>query len=115
MVVNLEDIGIKEQEISRLVTEQREERDKQALDALLRTPLGRWFIMRLFDRTGVLSDSFTGNSKSFYLEGMRKVGLMYINDINKLGVDAVKLKQKGEIEYYEKMLEFKAILNGSKE
>lgn len=81
-------------------------RDRAALLELLGSPLGRWFLMRLFDRCYLFSDTFTGNSKTFQLEGMRKVGLLYLQDISGLGVDAVKLKQEAEIEYIKTQEEF---------
>jgi len=43
--------------------------------AVLRLPAGLRFVCDLLDFTGEGAGSFTGNSKSYYLEGMRAVGL----------------------------------------
>lgn len=76
-----------------------QKRDQDALLTILNSESGRWFLMRLLDKTKVNADSFTGNSQTFYNEGMRKVGLLILNDIQNLGITGVKLKQKAELEY----------------
>ena len=70
-----------------------QKRDQDALLTILNSESGRWFLMRLLDKTKVNADNFTGNSQTFYNEGMRKVGLLILNDIQ------VELKQKAELEY----------------
>ena len=57
-------------------------RDKEALLDLLGSESGRWFLMRMLDVTKVNSMCFTGNSKTFYNEGRRDVGLGIIKSIN---------------------------------
>ena len=42
---------------------------------------GRRFMSELLSRTGPLTLSFTGNSQTFFNEGQRNVGLMYIADL----------------------------------
>ena len=76
-----------------------QKRDQDALLTILNSESGRWFLMRLLDKTKVNADNFTGNSQTFYNEGMRKVGLLILNDIQNLGITGVKLKQKAELEY----------------
>lgn len=76
-----------------------QKRDQDALLTILNSESGRWFLMRLLDKTKVNADNFTGNSQTFYNEGMRKVGLLIPNDIQNLGITGVKLKQKAELEY----------------
>jgi hypothetical protein len=57
----------------------REDMEHEALlkdiRAVLRLPAGLRFVCDLLDFTGEGAGSFTGNSKSYYLEGMRAVGL----------------------------------------
>ena len=43
---------------------------------------GRRIVWRLLERTGVYRSSFTGNSETFFREGMRNVGLMLMAQIN---------------------------------
>lgn len=43
---------------------------------------GRRFMWRLLDRAGVFRSSFTGNSETFFREGMRNIGLMYVGELN---------------------------------
>ena len=74
-------------------------RDQDALSTILNSESGRWFLMRLLDKTKINIDSFTGNSQTFYNEGMRKVGLLILDDIKSLGISGVELKQKAELEY----------------
>ena len=78
--------------------------DQQALLSLLKSRDGRWFIMRMLDSAGVNAQSFTGNSTTFYNEGKRQIGLEILARIQDLGLDAVKLKQKAELEYIEHQL-----------
>lgn len=85
------------------------ERDANALKELLDTPSGRWFIMRLLDKTKVLSDCFTGNSQTFYNEGRRKVGIDLVNDIALLGLAGFEKKQLAEKEYIMQQQEFKML------
>lgn len=65
--------------------------DKQALQRrreiddfkwLMGHEQGRRFMWRLLDKAGVYRSSFTGNSETFFREGMRNIGLMLIADIH---------------------------------
>ena len=40
--------------------------DQESLKNILKTVDGRWFLMRLLDATGVMSNTFTGNSTTFF-------------------------------------------------
>lgn len=42
---------------------------------------GRRFVWRLLDRAGVFRTSFTGNSTTFFNEGMRNIGLIVLADV----------------------------------
>ncbi|MEE1194889.1 MAG: hypothetical protein U0K79_08850 [Phascolarctobacterium sp.] len=85
--------------IQRLMIEEIHRLDQNALKSILKSTEGRWFLMRLLDATGVNSNSFTGNSTTFFNEGKRQVGLELLARIQEIGLDAVKLKQKAELEY----------------
>ena len=78
--------------------------DQNAMLSMLKSRDGRWFIMRMLDSAGVNSQSFTGNSTTFYNEGKRQIGLELLARIQELGIEAVKLKQKAELEYIEHQL-----------
>ena len=91
----------RQQELSRYMTMEINRRDHEALTELLSTKCGRWFLMRLLDATKVNSICFTGNSKTFYNEGRRDVGLSILADIAALGIDGIKRKQQAEMEYIE--------------
>lgn len=92
----------KDSSIERLqhyIREHMAEKDRQALMGLLKDPNGRWFLMRLLDKTKVMTDCFTGNSSTFYNEGRRKVGVDLVNEIAALGLEAFGYKQQAEREY----------------
>ena len=89
------------------IQNQMHRKDAQALKDLLNTPSGRWFLMRLLDKTKVMSDCFTGNSSTFYNEGRRKVGVDLVTEIASLGLEAFDLKQLAEREYILQQQEYK--------
>ena len=91
----------RQQELSRYMVMEINRRDREALTELLSTECGRWFLMRLLDATQVNSMCFTGNSKTFYNEGRRDVGLSLLADIAALGIDGIRRKQQAEMEYIE--------------
>lgn len=84
-------------------------RDKEALLDLLGSESGRWFLMRMLDVTKVNSMCFTGNSKTFYNEGRRDVGLGIIKNILALGLQGIELKQQAEMEYAEFQLKLQEL------
>lgn len=49
---------------------------------IMAQPYGRRFVWSLLEFAGVFRTSFTGNSATFYNEGMRNVGLMVMAKIN---------------------------------
>lgn len=42
---------------------------------------GRRFVTRLLDKAGIYRTSFTGNSETFFREGMRNVGLFVLSEV----------------------------------
>ena len=90
--------------IQKLMLQELHRLDQGSLMSLLKNKEGRWFLMRLLDATGINANSFTGNSHTFFNEGKRQVGLELLARIQELGIDAVKLKQKAELEYIEHQL-----------
>lgn len=88
------------------------DRDIDALNHVLSTELGRWFFCRLLDRTDILKQSFTGNSETFFNEGKRKVGLVYMNMLGQIGdgVDGVKKYHQAQLEYIEQQKLFEALI-----
>lgn len=90
--------------IQKMIFQEIRRLDQSALLSLLKNKEGRWFLMRMLDATGINSNSFTGNSTTFFNEGKRQVGLELLGRISELGIDAVKLKQKAELEYIEHQL-----------
>ena len=90
--------------IQKLMLQELHRLDQSSLMSLLKNKEGRWFLMRLLDATGINANSFTGNSHTFFNEGKRQVGLELLARIQELGIDAVKLKHKAELEYIEHQL-----------
>jgi hypothetical protein len=88
------------------------DRDIDALNHVLSTELGRWFFCRLFDHTGILKRSFTGNSETFFNEGRRSVGLTYMNMLGRIGdgVEGVKKYHQAQLEYIEQQKLFEALI-----
>lgn len=60
---------------------------------------GRRIVWRLLERTGVYRSSFTGNSETFFREGMRNVGLTLLAQIHEITPDqfAVMLKEQQDV------------------
>ena len=87
------------------------DRDIEALNHVLSTELGRWFFCRLLDRTDILKQSFTGNSETFFNEGKRKVGLVYMNMLGQIGdgVEGVKKYHQAQLEYIEQQKVFEEL------
>lgn len=50
--------------------------------AVLKTQPGRRLIWRLLEKAGIFRTSFTGNSTTFFNEGMRNMGLIVMADLN---------------------------------
>lgn len=88
------------------------EKSDNALMSILSTEDGRWFLMTLFNDTRLFNNAFTGNSQTFFNEGLREAGRMIYNRINILGDKAVKLRQQGELEYAQTMKSFYEMKKG---
>ena len=83
-----------------LVEVDKREMDRNALLFLLNSKEGRWFLMRLFDRTDIFGSAFNSDALiNAYSEGRRSVGINILSDIKGLGMDGLKLKQQAEAEY----------------
>jgi len=86
-----------------------EDEDKNALEVLLKSHEGRWFIARLMKNEGLTTTAFTGNSATFYNEGRRAVVVEIYQTIKRLlGVDGIKQlhdAQEALMEFEEKALE----------
>lgn len=95
--------------LTEYMVKEQARRDKEALLALLGSESGRWFLMRMLDVTKVNSMCFTGNSKTFYNEGRRDVGLGIIKSILALGLQGIELKQQAEMEYAEFQLKLQEL------
>ena len=95
--------------LTEYMVKEQARRDKEALLDLLGSESGRWFLMRMLDVTKVNSMCFTGNSKTFYNEGRRDVGLGIIKCILALGLQGIELKQQAEMEYAEFQLKLQEL------
>ena len=95
--------------LTEYMVKEQARRDKEALLDLLGSESGRWFLMRMLDLTKVNSMCFTGNSKTFYNEGRRDVGLGIIKSILALGLQGIELKQQAEMEYAEFQLKLQEL------
>ena len=74
--------------------------DREALLFLLNSREGRWFLMRLLDRTDVFGNVFCDSPHTnAYNEGRRSIGINILSDITALGMDGLKLKHQAETEY----------------
>ncbi len=111
----LSDGNAKKRHVQKSFAQSIKKKDDEALQMLLDCPWGRWFLMRLFDRCLLFSDGFTGNSTTFFNEGMRKVGLMFLADIKALGFEGVMQKQLAEREYVQFQLDLENLLNKKEE
>lgn len=92
----------KEYRWQKFIADEKDRRDKECLKKMLETPEGRWMYMRILEISGYLSSSFTGNSATYFKEGMRYVGIKLANmTVERLGMKGVELKQKAERENIE--------------
>lgn len=57
------------------------QRELEDIRLMLELPSGRRFIWRQLEVCGIYKTSMTGNSSTFYNEGMRAVGLALLADI----------------------------------
>ena len=85
------------------------ERDIEALNHVLSDELGRWFFYRILDRAKLNGQSFTGNSTTFFNEGMRAVAILLQNDLGKIGdgIEGVKKYHLAQLENIQMQKYFK--------
>lgn len=57
---------------------------------LLSHPQGVRFFRRLLEKGGVFRTTFTGDEKTFFLEGNRNLALVFFNDCCEAAPDAVR-------------------------
>jgi hypothetical protein len=68
--------------------ERERERELADMRQVMSSVEGRRFVWRLLERAGVFRTSFTGNSTTFFNEGMRNMGLMVLGDVHEAAADA---------------------------
>ena len=89
-------------ELHETLAHEQTEKDTKALQYLLESPHGRWFLMRLFDQCHMLSTTYPDEgqiNQMLIWEGERRVALNIQNNINMLGPETVAFKQMAEREY----------------
>ena len=75
------DLQRKEKEDARRLAREQEEED---LRWLMSTKQGRRVAHQILSMTGMFRSSYTGNSETFFREGMRNVGLILTNSLHTL-------------------------------
>lgn len=60
----------------------RRDQELDDVRALMDLPAGRRFMWRLLERAGIYRTTFTGNSATFFNEGMRNLGLIFVADVH---------------------------------
>ena len=99
----------RQQLLTAYILKEQARRDRESLVEILSSESGRWFLMRLLDAAKVNAVCFTGNSKTFYNEGRRDIGLGVIKSISALGLEGIRLKQQAEMEYAEFQLKLQEL------
>lgn len=66
---------------------------------LMGSKRGRRIVWRLLERTGIFRSSFTGNSETFFREGMRNVGLVLMAQIHETCPDSYLTMVKEQNEH----------------
>ncbi len=74
-------------------------KDRDVLKRLLASEDFRWFFLRLLRTCKVYQDTYTGDNDTFRNEGMRRIGLILLKQVEDLGLEGLKLKQLAEIEH----------------
>lgn len=62
----------------------RREQELKDIKELLNAPFGRRFLNRLLNQCNMYQPVFTGNSKTFFNDGMRNVALWLLGDITEI-------------------------------
>lgn len=73
-------------------------KDQESYEYLMKDPKGRWFFSRLCEQSFISSTTFTGNSHSFFYEGIRKAALDLIDCIKITSFDLHQEVIQAEIE-----------------
>lgn len=76
-------------QVKRAKSEEEFLRDQELNDirTIMSTKEGRRYMLGLLKRCNIYRNSFTGNSTTFYNEGMRNIGLKVLGDINEGSLD----------------------------
>lgn len=101
-----------EARLQQYIQEAKEREDKNCLKKVMATHEGRWFFMMILEITGYHGRSFTGNSETYFREGMREVGIQLDRKlVDLLGIEGFELKQKAEKENIEFQFRQKRLLD----
>ena len=85
--------------LQEFMADAKERKDRECFRKIMKSPEGRWFFMRVLEITGYHGRSFTGNSETYFREGMREVGIQLDRRlVDLLGLEGFELKQKAEKE-----------------
>lgn len=76
------------QEQRELEERKRRHREVEDFKWLMAHAQGRRFVWRLLELAGVFRTSFTGNSETFFREGMRNMGLVVLAEVHELVPEA---------------------------
>ena len=82
---------VKKQEDNKKMRRQQELND---LRAVLSTQEGRRFFWRFLEKGKVFSATFTGNSTTFYNDGVREFAQVFFLDLMEIGLDVLATMQK---------------------
>jgi len=79
-----------EKQVRQAVHKEESKRDRELNDVrfILSSAQGRRFYWRLLSSSRMFETSFTGNSTTFFNEGMRNVGLIFMGDLSEADPDA---------------------------
>jgi hypothetical protein len=72
----------------------RRQLEREDVAWLMGSPRGRRIVWRLLETCGVYRSSMTGNSETYFREGMRNVGLILLRDIHDATPDEFVLMLK---------------------
>ena len=79
---------------------------KDEIDKIMQTPEGRFVLMHLVELTGYRENTFTKDSRTFYNEGRRSIGIWIMETMT---AASLELRQQAEREYADKVAEVKDI------
>lgn len=67
----------------------KREREMDDLKKVLKTPEGERVLFRIIKKTKFLDSSWTGNSTTFFNEGMREVGRIILAELSEAAPDQI--------------------------